>query len=445
MSYAPRSIRSRLALGYAIAVAITVLIYAAVVYGFTRSALTDQLDARLRSDFEQAEHGFEQGPDGVLRWKAEADVDGHHPDPSEEKPWAQVRGNGSAQAIFRPDGIDPHAPCWRTYEQEYVLGDVACRVRVGRSTGPRDEELRDLLWLLGFCFVPVVGLAWLAGSVLARRALRPVEVMTDRARHIGAERLQDRLPVKNPDDELGRLARVFNEAFGRIEVSFERLRRFTSDAAHELRTPLAALRAVGEVGLAKNGDRAQSREVIASMLEETNRLTRLVDGLLELSRGDARTALSGTEPVDLVALARSVCEQLEVLAAERDQALTLSGAECAEVRGDPASLRRAVTNLVDNAIRHGPPSAPIRVHVDADSATVRLAVEDEGPGVAEEHRARIFDRFYRVDPSRKGASSGLGLALASQAVRAHGGDIEHVTRPGGGTTFRATLPRAIES
>ena len=293
MSLAPSNIRSRLALGYALAVALTVLVYAAVVYGFTLSSLTEQLDARLEIDFEQAEHGFEVVQDGSLQWTAAEAVDdgSHHPDPSGEDPWAQVLNPSRGQAVLRPPGVDLDAPVWRIYEKNYTFEGETYRVRVGRSTAPRDEKLGDLLWLLALCLVPVVVLAWLAGFALARRALRPVDVMTERARLIGGERLHERLPVENPDDELGRLAVVFNEAFGRIEASFERLRRFTSDAAHELRTPLAALRAVGEVGISKGGDGAASREVIASMLEETDRLTRLIEGLLELSRGDARGRL----------------------------------------------------------------------------------------------------------------------------------------------------------
>lgn len=439
MRFVPRNIRSRLALGYALAVALTVLVYAAVIYGFTHGSLTEQLDARLRNDFEHAEHGFEVAQDGGLRWtEAEGEDDGGHPDPNDEEPWEQVLDEARGQALLRPPGVEPDAPVWRTYEKDYMVEGMTYRVRVGRSTVPRDGKLRELLWLLALCLVPAVALAWLAGFVLARRALRPVETMTERARLIGGEGLHERLPIENPDDELGRLAVVFNEAFGRIEASFDRLRRFTSDAAHELRTPLAALRAVGEVGLVKEGD--ASRDVIASMLEEADRLTRLIEGLLELSRGDARGVPAVTEPVDLAVLTRSVCDQLEVLAVERQQTLVVEARGVAMVQGDPTSLRRAVTNLVDNAIRHGPPSASVQVRIDADSSGVLLAVSDEGPGIAPEHLPRIFDRFYRADPSRKGASTGLGLSLAAQAVEAHGGRIEHETRSGGGTTFRVRMP-----
>lgn len=436
----PRNIRSRLALGYAVAVAVTVLIYAGVVYGFTRSSLIEQLDARLHDDFERAEHAFEVAMDGSLDWIEPERP--RHGGPLPEAPWAEVVPPEGGARIRRPAALDPSAGSFRVYERDYLLGDVAYRVRVGRSTEPLDQKLRDLLWLLALCFVPIVGLAWVAGFVLARRALRPIDAMTDRARNIGAEGLADRLPVENPDDELGRLATVFNEAFARIEASFDRLRRFTSDAAHELRTPLAALRSVGEVGLSSPAEAEAGREVIASMLEETDRLTRLVDGLLELSRGDARREPLSTETVDLRDVVQAVCDQLGVLASEREQTLVVEGDERAMVSADVPSLRRAIINLVDNAIRHGPPASTIRVIVGSVGGNVVLRVEDEGPGIPAEHQARVFDRFYRVDPARSGSGTGLGLPLAQQAIETAGGSIAIESPPGGGTVCVVTLPAA---
>jgi len=433
----PRNIRSRLALGYAIAVAVTVLIYAGVVYVSTRSTLMDQLDAKLHDDFEREEHAFEIAVDGTLSWK---EVRRRHADESPEAPWTEVtHPKGGADLRWPPEsGAGP----FRIYERDYTVAGGTYHIRVGRSMAPMHAELSELLWLLALCFVPVVGLAWLVGHLLARRALRPIDVMTERARHIGAERLSERLPVVS-DDELGRLATVFNEAFARIEGSFERLRGFTSDAAHELRTPLAALRTVGEVGLGGSRDAEAYRDVIASMLEETGRLTRLVEELLELSRGDARSAPIAREPVDVVALVQSVCNQLDVLAAERKQELIVEGDEQAVVPGDAGALRRAITNLVDNAIRHGPAAAPVRVRIKSENEAVVLSVEDEGPGIPAQHRKRIFDRFYRADPARAGTATGLGLSLAAQAAEAHGGRIELETRPAGGTVFRVTLPSSV--
>ncbi len=436
MSLVPRSIRSRLALGYAAAVAVTVLVYAGVVYGFTRSALIDRLDAALRDDFERAEHAFEIDVTGALSWK-EPERLGHHD--TAEAPWTQVLHPKGGPGLLRPSNADVGDASYRVFEEDYLIAGETYRIRVGRSMAPMEAELSGLRTLLALCLLPVVGFAWLGGLLLARRALQPVQDMTERARHIGAERLSERLPVANPDDELGRLATVFNAAFERIEAGFERLRGFTSDAAHELRTPLAALRTVGEVGLGSSQDVEAHREVIASMLEETARLTRLVDELLELSRGDARMAGIEKAPVDLAELSRSVCEQLEVLASERGQELVVEGGG-ATVPGDANMLRRAVTNLVDNAIRHGPTSSTVRVRVEEAAAEAVIVVADEGTPIPANHRERIFDRLYRIDAARAGAGTGLGLSLAAQAIELHGGRIEIEARAEG-NAFRVTLPR----
>ncbi len=441
MRLIPRRIRSRLALGYALSVAATVLIYAGVIYAFARSSHIDRLDARLRDDFERIEHAFEISADGTISWK-EVERPGHR-DAAAERPWAEVFHPSDGTSIRWPSKPDPEAGPFRTHERSHVIAGDAYRIRLGRSLAPMQAELGDLLVLLALCFVPVVGLAWFAGRLLARRALQPVDIMTERARLMGAERLSERLPVGEGGDELDRLAEVFNQAFERIETAFIRLNRFTSDAAHELRTPLAALRAVGEVGVVGLGDEGEHREVISSMLEDTARLTRLVEELLELSRGDARSAPAVTARVDLVPLARDVCARLAVLAVERRQEIFFEGCDHAPVEADADALRRALMNIVDNAIRHGPADAPIHVSVDADEDAVVIRIRDEGPGIAPEHRARIFDRFYRADPSRASTGTGLGLSLAAQAIRLHRGRLDLEDTDGAGTLFRATLPRSV--
>jgi signal transduction histidine kinase len=194
-------------------------------------------------------------------------------------------------------------------------------IQVARSEAAMRAELRELSLILVFGLPIGVVIAGLGGYTLARGALAPIEQMTERARTITAERLGDRLPVDNPDDEMGRLASVFNETLGRLEESFNQMRRFTADVSHELRTPLTAIRSVGEVGLRGHRTEASYRGIIGSMLEEVDRLAGLVDRLLALSRADthqqARLAL---DVVDLAALADDVAGHLGVLAEEKGQA-----------------------------------------------------------------------------------------------------------------------------
>jgi heavy metal sensor kinase len=287
----------------------------------------------------------------------------------------------------------------------------------------------------------VIGLAALGGYLLARRALAPIDHLTTDAQRITADRLHQRLSVPNQHDEIGRLAAVINDAFARIETSFEQLRRFTADASHELRTPLSVVRGIGEFGLRETRTPSEYQDAIGSMLEEIDRLTHLVDALLRLSRGDAGTVKLTREVVDLSELARDVTSSLQVLAEERGQRLYVEAGGDVSVSADRLVLRDAVTNLVDNAIKYSPRDSTITLRVGATDSHATLSVADQGPGIAAEHRERIFDRFYRIDEgrSRGTGGTGLGLAIAKWAVEANGGRLE-LQGDGPGAIFTITLP-----
>src|SRR5438128_11662630 len=186
------------------------------------------------------------------------------------------------------------------------IGGRPVLVQVARSEGPIAQNLGQLIYMLLLGLPFAVAVAGLGGYLLARRALAPIDRMSERARSINAERLNDRLPVDNPDDELGRLAGVFNETLTRLESSFDQMRRFTADASHELRTPLTAIRSLGEVGLRGRRDENAYREIIGSMLEEVDRLALLIDRLLTLSRADTGEAKLSTEVIDIPRLADEV-------------------------------------------------------------------------------------------------------------------------------------------
>jgi len=305
------------------------------------------------------------------------------------------------------------------------------------------RQLSEILVVLVLGLPVIVMLAGAGGYVLARRALAPIEHLAGDARRITADRLHERLTVPNPHDEIGRLAAVINGTFARLESSFEQLRRFTADASHELRTPLSVIRGIGELGVAGTRSPSEYKEAIGSMLEEVDRLTRLVDTLLRLSRGDAGSVRLAPELVDLGGLAGDVVASLGLLAEERRQRLEISAPSAVAVRADRLVLREAITNLVDNAIKYGPAGSTIGIRVEQDARTAAIAVTDQGPGIPSEHRSRIFDRFYRVDEgrSRETGGAGLGLAIAKWAVEVNGG---HVTYENGdaGSTFRVSLPRS---
>jgi heavy metal sensor kinase len=307
-----------------------------------------------------------------------------------------------------------------------------------------EQQLGEIATVLVLGLPVIVVLAGIGGYVLARRALAPIDHLAGEARRITAERLHERLSVANEHDEIGRLAAVINDTLGRLESSFDQLRRFTGDASHELRTPLAVIRGIGELGLAETRTPQEYRDAMGSMLEEVDRLTRLVDTLLRLSRGDAGTVRLSPSSVDLAELAREVVASLSILAEERRQCLSVEASRPVPVRVDRLVLRDAIANLVDNAIKYGPAGSTIVVRVESDTRSAALTVTDQGPGIPLEHRARIFDRFYRVDEgrSREMGGTGLGLAIAKWAVEANGGAVA-VAPAGAGSSFKIVLPLAF--
>jgi heavy metal sensor kinase len=336
----------------------------------------------------------------------------------------------------------------RIVSRRHAVEGHPALIRLAYSEEPIWGYLRNLLVasLLVLPFALIV--AGLAGGRLARRALAPIARITQRAARITSERLNERLPTAGMDEELVQLAQVFNSTFARLQHSFEQLRRFTSDASHELRTPLALMRSVGEVGLRKAASKEDFQEVVGSMLEEVNRLTGLVERLLEISRADSGSLELHSSVFSMLELARESAALFEVLVEEKAQHLTITGDERALVEGDREVLRQSVVNIVHNAVKYSPAGGAIRVAVDLDTAgMVLVRVADSGPGIPAEHRAKLFDRFYRVDPSRSRSEggAGLGLSIAKWAVEAHGGNIRLHSAPGLGSTFEICLPAATRS
>ena len=307
------------------------------------------------------------------------------------------------------------------------------------------RDLRGLSFILIVGLPLAVAIAAFGGYALARGALGPIERMTERARTISAERLGERLPVDNPDDEMGRLASVFNETLARLEESFEQMRRFTADVSHELRTPLTSIRSVGEVGLRGHRDETAYRSIIGSMLEEADRLAGFVDRLLTLSRAQTHQSTLSRESIDLRRLADDVAGDLQVLAEEKRQSIVVEGATQLEAIADRLVLRQAVINLVDNAIKFTPPGGRIQIRATATASEAILEVIDSGPGVPPEARAHIFDRFYRVDDGGLTRGTGLGLSIAKGAVESSGGRLTLESTGAAGSTFRITLPRQAQA
>jgi heavy metal sensor kinase len=326
----------------------------------------------------------------------------------------------------------------------YLSNGHPVLVRLAVSEEPLWQELREMWTALGIALPMVVIGVVITGYLVAARALKPVESMARRAAEITADQLHERLEIDHPDDELGQLGVAFNTTLARLERSFDQLRRFTADASHELRTPLTAIRSVGEVSLRRPGDQNYYRDIVGSMLEETSRLTRLVDSLLTMSRADAGRVQPRLVETRLFDLAKESASLLEVLADEKEQRLLVEGDEKVTVVVDPAILRQALVNVIDNAVKYSPAKGEIRIRVANSGGDAYIEVQDSGPGIPAEHRDRIFERFYRVDKARTRAEggSGLGLSIAQWAVLINKGSIEVQCEPGPGSIFRIRLPKA---
>ena len=333
----------------------------------------------------------------------------------------------------------------RLFSRSHKIGGVPILIRLAYNQDAiRQPALRFLLSLLATLPFTLV-LAGAAGYVLAKRALQPVQAITQSAEGIDGTNLEARVPVGAADDEIAHLARVFNKMLERIERAFEQLHRFTSDASHELRTPLTAIRSVGEVALDRNGTAHEYKDVIGSMLEEVSRLTQLTESLLTISRADAGQFPLHISEFPAMDLVEEVCGLLGVLAEEKNQELRASGNGELWVRADRVLVRQALMNIIHNAVRHAPEGGRIAVLVEAAASDkVTLEIADNGPGIPAEHATRVFDRFYRADDSRSSQSggAGLGLAIAKWALEAQGGDLSLAGNSGPGCTFRLTLPRA---
>ena len=427
MTFAGPSVRARLALWHAAVLALVICIFSAGILLFVRARLYSALDQQIGHDLATIEKVYleETGDLGELAHRMGITL------------FQVVEGR---TILYETPGWPPGGTT------PYRLGTLADTSH--RITAARDETaLRQTLWTLGVILaigVPcAIGLAVGGGYFLAGRMLSPVGAMAETARKITAESLGERLPVENPQDEFGRLASVFNDTLARLQAAFEQLRRFTADASHELRTPLTAIRSVGEVALQRSLSAPGYREVIGSMLEEVDRLTRLVESLLTLTRGESDRIQPALEIVNLSGLAVSVVEHLRVLAEEKEQSLTVDTGAEVSARCDPAILRQGLINVLDNAIKYTPSKGAIRVGVrELPSGEAVIEILDTGLGISAVHHGRIFDRFYRVDQgrSRESGGTGLGLATARWAVEVNEGRIELESEEGKGSLFRIVLP-----
>ena len=300
-------------------------------------------------------------------------------------------------------------------------------------------SFRQTLW--GFMSLATLAMG-LLGWFVVRRGLLPLLAIKRQAAEITANRLHTRLPVEAIPRELADLADTLNGMLSRLEESFQRLSDFSSDLAHELRTPVSNLLTQTQVTLSKARSAEDYRDILASNAEEFERLSRTISDMLFLAKADNNQIIPNQEPIDLAEEIGDLLEYYGVLAEEKSIALSLTGN--GQIVGDRLMLRRAVSNLLSNALRHTPNEGKVTVRVDNNrEGRILVSVENTGSDIPTEHLPRLFDRFYRVDSSRLRTTenSGLGLAITQSIVLAHGGDVG-VNSEGGKTRFTLSLPCA---
>jgi heavy metal sensor kinase len=450
-------IRWRLTLWNLLALGVVLLGFATLVYGLVARTLYQQLDRKLLAGFQQAEQDSRLAGDRDERlrhWIYELK--------EHENVFCVVYGPRgevmertvelAADSVPAAPLVGENVPRWhdaavpiigrqRVLETQLHIGGQDHPVILMASLEEVEHELAHLVTALALA-VPV-GLVLCSGVsyLLARKALAPVEQLRRMTREITAEKLDRRLTIANADDELGRLARTINEMIGRLERSFAEIRRFTADASHELRTPLTAIRTETEVALNKSELVPEQQQLLGSILEECDRLTRLTDQLLMLSREDATVVGQASEPVELTSLLVGAVETMRPLAEVKGICLSSHTRPVPPIRGDAARLRQVCYNLLDNAIKYTPEGCQIDVSVAELQGGVAITVRDTGIGIPAEHLPHVFDRFYRVDKarSREQGGTGLGLSIAQSIVAAHGGQIELSSTPGKGTTCTVRL------
>lgn len=323
---------------------------------------------------------------------------------------------------------------------------------VFRSLESAEESAQRLLWLMALALPVLLVFSGAGGYWLSRRALAPIDRVIRTARAIREGDLSQRIGLSHASDELGRLVATLDEMLDRLEESFTRQRQFTSNASHELRTPVAVVRAQAEAALAEREPQAW-RSALQVIRRESERMSVMLAQMLELVRGDARHREGAQEPIDLNALVEGTAASFQPLADEAGVRLSAeTPPEPVILHGDQSALTQALVNLVQNALDFTPRGGQVRIstRVDRERGVAELSVADTGVGIPEEDRPHIFERFYRghnrrqadveASPTRPAGGAGLGLSIVQQAVEILGGSVEVETAVGRGTTFTLRLP-----
>jgi two-component system OmpR family sensor kinase len=484
-----KSIRVRLTFWYTLLVLSTLLLFGGISYYVVSSTLSEKLDMSLRKEVRWVRDFIEPQASKLRPGKRTVDVRIRAkakpaPPPTAAPPvdsvsseideiWNQVYrhtlqssaktyiqfNDRSGTIIYRSDNLAADSlvvqdtlALYATIVTTTHIASEVVRVAVFRDqnftylVGYPLSDLRDLLESLYWIFLVLLPIALtisvVGGFMLAKKSLRPVEDITTRARRITAENLDQTIPARSVDDELGRLTGTINDMIGRLHASFAQVKQFSADASHELRTPLTIVR--GEIELALRNPKTPDdyRRVLESTLEEVMRMNAIVENLLVLAKADQGSFRAEFAEVDLGELVDELYEDTEVLAGRKHIHLELKKKALITLVGDRIRLRQLFLNLIDNAIKYTPEGGSVSLTVDRQDGMALFRVEDTGMGIPQEEIGKIFDRFYRVDKarSREMGGSGLGLSIARWIAEMHRGTITVTSELHKGSSFTVSLP-----
>jgi heavy metal sensor kinase len=318
---------------------------------------------------------------------------------------------------------------------------------VSQPLEPVEDELELLLSIFAYAVPIALLLAGVSGWFLAHKSLAPVVTMSEQARRIGAKNLDERLPVANPRDELGRLAIVFNELLARLSAAFAQQRQFMADASHELRTPLSVVQTAAMVTLEQpRREESDYRDALSVIGDQARRLSRIVEDMFMLARADAGRLPLRPSRFYLDELLAETARAAAVLAAPKGVNVELAPSPETPYEGDEYLLRQMLMNLLDNAIKYTPSGGAVRLSLARQPEHLLIEVADTGEGIPPADQSRIFDRFHRVDKARgrggvaNGGGAGLGLAISRWIAEAHGGTLRLVHSDSTGAVFAIELP-----
>ena len=445
------SIKQKVTLWYACMLVLIVLLLFGFIFSISRSLLQRESDSRLEElvlDFAD-EIDFENGVyelDDDVRFYENGVIFSIYDEQGRLIAGSVPTGFPADTTLkaFSFQTFSASGNAWSVYDAALPYGeDQILWIRGILPSETLFSVERTLFFVLLVACPLLIAVALLVGYSITRRAFLPIEEIRRTAETIGAGGdLSARIPTERTQGEIRQLAETFNEMFGRLETSFEHERQFTSDASHELRTPVAVITSQAEYSLLPDATPEEQREGLEVILEQARKMSALISQLLMLARADSGTQQLTMAPVDLSLLASMTAEQCREAAARRQIRLDCEIAPGIMTEGDQASLVRVFLNLLENAIQYGRPGGSVKLTLAVQNDFAVCSIADDGIGIARENLERIWQRFYRVDPSRNpgGSNTGLGLSLVKWIIEAHHGTIEAESGLGKGSCFTFRLP-----